>query len=1072
MKKRKWLLISFIILVALCLLAFGTFFLIRLINQGKTPPLIQIHKPYNHEQLPIGRGIIIHATADAQDGMKSMELWVDNKKLSAVEVNEDEPSPKLVLSAGWTPYPDGDHRIIVRATTEKGVTSQASIHIEAVEFPSQPSTSYIVQEEDTLESIAEAFDVPEEDILEVNEERDPASALDAGEELTLPPEEPDIPAPFDHGPGGDEGEVPADDGEPDAEPDDEPDSDDEPPDPPEDLDPLWLEILEFFFNIEIPTQLQIEVLSLETEGAYSFLHCYASLADAVPQWVPDDDFDQSTDESFFTMGGHGTTWDVAEHFANENAMNLAWVMSKPVPLDISCVGIAEGGTEAIELGRVVDEVEPQRWGVAQSAFSTGGESTFELTYKVSHPAKGLDTSIAPPFDVQISEEDHLLSWEYPPDELETIDGFAVLLNDTLQWTVHRSIQETSIPPEWFILPCGDEYRFTVVAYRMGYPDGDYSNPSDPAIISGDEVGGEGCNRTVIITFETLTTGALGRNPSPVFGSFYANEQMLDFDGRPIEGDNFPTTFGLRQNDRYNISTIMYGFGNDQTQLVVEIPPGNPYVEEYPLWVGFEIYQGGSNVCSGNTAIPENQLAGSYSGSIETDMPLGRLPDWCIVNYTIQSIGDTPVVEPGAEPPLPNLVVQQITTDQASGRPKIHIRNTGLSSWVDQDLDVQVTSYDGVQIGLFEWHNLTIGPGETRILSHGALNPEPPLGICVLLDPDNEVEEQIDRSIAAGIFAERHSYCRPLPDLVIDDVAYHNEHSQLQIEITNQGENPTTSADDGGTLDHANLMVWMEFEEGRPLTQEYTGIDINLRETKTFIWPISELERERMRSGYTLRINPTRSIAEADFSNNEYEVGEVAKLRILWKVGWASFCETGTTLTYGENVGGKNTWTMHLTANVSDADSSRRVVGWDASELEITWRDGNTGESWCHNYLSDWFEVAGDETLLVTTWTGVDIVSYGYRWFAGEGEALTAADDFGGTTHVPPDMDESCFNQPANYPYICRGMSWCSGGCGIMNCSWVGEAGQHNIGAVVARSEDIVNSCYWTTTYIIFKEVEE
>lgn len=1068
MKNRKWLLISFIVLVVFCLLAFGSFFLFRAINQAKTPPLIQIHTPYNHEQLYAGKGVIIHATADAQDGMASMELWVDNTMLSAVEVEEDVPSPKLVISSGWVPYPKGDHRIIVRATTEKGVSSQASIHIEAVDFPSQASTSYIVQEADTLESIAEAFDIHEEDILEVNEELDPAGALDPGEELTLPPEEPDIPAPFDPGPGGDDGEIPVDD----PEPEDEPDTDEDPPDPPEDIDPPLLDIFDFFFNIDFPTQLQIEVLSLETEEAYSFLHCYASLADAVPQWVPDEDFDQSTDESFFSMSGEGNRWDVADHFANENAMNLTWMMSEPVPLDISCVGVAEGGTEAIELGRVVDQVDPERWGVIQSAYSTEGESSFFMTYKVSHPAKGLDDSITPPYNVQLSEEDQLLSWEYPPDELETIDGFAVLLNDTLQWTTYRSIQETSLPQEWFNLPCGDEYRFNVVAYRMGYPDGDYSNPSDPAIIAGDEVGTEGCNRTVIVTFETLTTGALGRNPSPVYGSFFANDHMLEFDGRPIEGDNFPSTFGLRQNDRYNIGTIMYGFGNDQTQLVVEIPPGRPGIEENPLWLGFEIYQGGSNVCSGDLTIGESRLAGSYSGTIETERPIGSLPDWCVINYTIQSLGDTPVVEPGAEPPLPDLRVQKITRDHASGRPKIHIRNLGLSSWVEQDLEVQVTSYEGEQVGIFEWHHLTLGPGETLILSHGALDPEPSLGICVLLDPNNNVEEQIDRSIAAGMFTERQPYCRPLPDLVIDDVTYNNETSILEIDITNQGENPISAADDGGTLDHDNLMVWLEFEDGRPMTQEYTELDLSLRETTTLVWPISELERERMRSGYTVRINPARSIAEADFSNNEYEVGEVAKLRILWKVGWANFCETGNTSVFGENIGGKNTWTMHLTANVQDANGSRRVAGWDAAELELTWRDGNVGDFWCHNYLSDWFEVAGDESLLVTTWTGLDIVGHGYRWIAGQGETLTAADDFGGTIHFPAGTDESCLNQPVSYRYICRGTTWCTGGCGELNCSRLGDAGEHRMVAAMARSEDIVNSCYWNTTYIIFREVEE
>ena len=141
---------------------------------------------------------------------------------------------------------------------------------------------------------------------------------------------------------------------------------------------------------------------------------------------------------------------------------------------------------------------------------------------------------------------------------------------------------------------------------------------------------------------------------------------------------------------------------------------------------------------------------------------------------------------------------------------------------------------------------------------------------------------------------RTCYCRPLPDLSIEKVAYDSEYSQLQIDVTNQGERPITAADNGGSLDHANLMVWLDFEEGRPLTQEYTELDLNLRETKTLIWPLSELERERMRAGYSVMINPAHSIAETDYSNNEYQVGAVAKLRILWRVGWANFCETGTT----------------------------------------------------------------------------------------------------------------------------------------------------------------------------------
>lgn len=1057
MKKRTKILIVLIIIIILILLLIGIFLLVRYVNQAKERPLIQIQQPYNQEKLTYGRGIIIHATATAQDRLSKIELWVDDQLISEKVNPKGEETPNLVLSAAWVPYPLGDHNIIVRAATKRGATGQASIQVEVLESASQSTSSYIVQEGDTIQSIASAFDISEESILEFNSGVDSGGVLEASDELTLPPGAPTIPDPFSEEASGES------DGTTDAI---------EPPEPAAEEESLFLELYGMLFHLSIPTQLQIEILSLETQEAYGFLHCYASLADAVPQWVPDADFNQGTDESFSSLNGAGMTWDVAAYFGGENAMQLSWTDSDPVPLDISCTGVADGGLEAIELGHVVDEIEPAQWGVTQSAYSSGGESSFYLTYQVTYPAKGLDTTITPPFNLQISEEEHTLSWDYPVDEIDGIDGFAVLLNDTLQWTVPSSVQVTDIPEEWFILPCGDEYRFTVIAFRMDYPDGDYSLPSEPAIVSGAEVGSEGCSSTIIVSFETLTTGPLGRNPSPVYGSFFANEQLLAFDGRPIEGDNFPSTLGLRENDFYDISRIMYGFGNNQTTLVVELPPGNWAVEEIPLWLGFEIYQGANKVCSGDVGLYEHLLAGTYHGTIQTDYPVGSLPNWCVVNYTLQPVGETPVVDPGAPPPLPNLEVAQISLDPASGQPRIHVRNVGLSTWANQTVVAQVTSTEGVAIGTFEWPNQTIAPGETSILSHSGLNPVPPLGICVLLDPDNIVEEEIDRSISNGIFAERQPYCRPLPDLTIEDIAFDNEYSQLRIAIANQGEDPVAYGDGGGSMDNEDLVIWLTFAEGRPLILEFPDASQNVRQPMTYVWPLSALERERMRDGYTAIVNPGHTIAETNYDNNEYTVAETARLRILWGVGWANFCETGNTLLYGENVGGKNTWQMHLTATVQDAMGSQRVAGWDSSEFELTWRDGNGGGSWCRPYLSDWFEVAGDETLVITPWAGLDIASHGYRWISGGSESLTAANDFGGTTHVPVGTEESCFEQPLNYPYICVGSTFCSGGCGTLRCSQLGDAGQHIIGPIPAYSDDITNTCYWSTTYMIFKEVDD
>jgi hypothetical protein len=71
-----------------------------------------------------------------------------------------------------------------------------------------------------------------------------------------------------------------------------------------------------------------------------------------------------------------------------------------------------------------------------------------------------------------------LTWDYLPD----VDGqpvvteFAILLNDTLQWTVRGNQHITRIPEQSLTNPCGDEYRFTVVAAELNYPDGSYSLP--------------------------------------------------------------------------------------------------------------------------------------------------------------------------------------------------------------------------------------------------------------------------------------------------------------------------------------------------------------------------------------------------------------------------------------------------------------------------------------------------------------------------------------------------------------------------------------------------------------------
>jgi hypothetical protein len=155
--------------------------------------------------------------------------------------------------------------------------------------------------------------------------------------------------------------------------------------------------------------------------------------------------------------------------------------------------------------------------------------------------------------------------------------------------------------------------------------------------------------------------------------------------------------------------------------------------------------------------------------------------------------------------------------------------------------------------------------------------------------------------------------------------------------------------------------------------------------------------------------------------------------------------------------------MDLEANVSGAGTRREVANWTSPEFDVRWND-HSGE-WCRFYTSDWFEVAGDETLTINPSAGLDIVGYGYRWFSGGSEALSAENDFGGTTHVPPGTNSECFTN--GLPFTIQNGAAV---CGPVTCS-VGNEGVHQLGRIEAASDDITGYCWWSTTYAIYREDE-
>jgi hypothetical protein len=220
----------------------------------------------------------------------------------------------------------------------------------------------------------------------------------------------------------------------------------------------------------------------------------------------------------------------------------------------------------------------------------------------------------------------------------------------------------------------------------------------------------------------------------------------------------------------------------------------------------------------------------------------------------------------------------------------------------------------------------------------------------------------------------------------------------------------------------------------------------------------------MMDEYTVVLDALDSILEADEENNTYTVPASARLRVAWPCGWVSFCESGR---YVE--GGANTWQMHLRVSVSGGRSTRTIAEWESPEVETD--SNNRYENWCNSEATkatDWFEVAGDESLNVYRWADLDIVGHGYRWFDGGMDVLHADDNFDGVSPIPLDTPQECLFE-ITCPY-----GWGAGGgvsCVPLTCFDISLEGQHDAGTIYASGDRIAGICYWTTTYMVYRAEE-
>jgi LysM repeat protein len=986
-------------------------------------PLVLIRTPVHREQIPLGESVSTHAMARAESGIARIELWADGTFVTARDNPSGGPTSPLLLNAGWEPNTLGRHYLIVRAISGKGVKGQATVAVDIVEAVAEADTAeHIVQEGETLESIAEDVGVDVEELEDLNPDLDP-EGLQPGDVVHYPEEEPAPggaeepereappsgaePPPAGEPPGG-AGEPPGGGATPSG---GEPSPADEPPPVPHDEAPgSFLYVMEIIGLDGLipadpgagePVGLRAEVLALETDGAYDSLHCYVGLGEGAPRWYPDDDSDQSTAESFASLGGG--SWDVVPHLSGGAVPVISWSGDQPLPINIlTCVGIIEGSTDpAVELEPLALNVRPEAWdGVTRRAVSEGDEGTFTLDYRVSRvellptePQKWIDHSMTPPTNLRLihAGAGYFLGWEYEPEEDEALidGGFRVYLNDTLQWVEPPDSHFTALPSQWVHPPCGDEYRFHITAYyNQDCPDCRESESSNVVTTRTGDPGDPGCGQTVIVTFQTLTTGDLGGDGrydpgdmGPVYGDFYVNDQLVSFDGRC---DRSRCEWGMNHHSEYGIPWLLANHGGGSAQMAVDIPPQDDYAE-----VGFTITDeetGRNNaddlVCRGEVLLDTN-LSTDYT--IDTWQPFDAPVDRCLVSVTFRPVTSAPVGEPGGPPPLPNLTVEKMTVQDPGGQLRIHVRNTGLAALSRRDLDVEVVRRSGESLGVYTWPDITLEPGERTVLQQSGLAPERPLDTCAILDPNNTVNEEGEEIEWAA-----YSYCPPLPDLTITDAEYDAPGDRLLVTVQNVGEAP---------LEHRNVSLVVTLADGstlsdRPVWRSDVTVE-RVHRTTLELAGIGEEQRARMMGGYTVAVDPIDSIAETDEDNNEYVVSAGARLRLVW---WQI---TTHYYPYRRRSDSPQEQTFQVSVLAGRCPSCRYVANWTAGPFEI--ERGMEGGPWdgmlagAQHFGSGTdaveFEIAGDEPLMVNAQlnmkyrTHTEIIGWG-------GVTLTAEDDWG------------------------------------------------------------------------------
>jgi hypothetical protein len=477
------------------------------------------------------------------------------------------------------------------------------------------------------------------------------------------------------------------------------------------------------YRVEDVTYVEVQVYEFEVLDDYDSIYCYLSLGgEPEEQYGP------------FAPAGE-RYWNVPEDLGS---FRVVVPVDGPLDVYVECEalvtwrspgpGPGDGTGYFIPLGSYSASHDPRDWdGHEIEAESSGGENQFRALYRIcAGSCEG--AAFAPPIltHLGLAGSEVYVHWTWDGDRA-AIDGFNVYMDDNHVGCIspHFDSAPFSRPP------CGRSSQFEVTAFEGPF---DCRRPLRESPRSNSEVRTEPpCPRTVQVTFSGLHTYQLGYYNGPIMGQFFANEgEGIVFDASSGGGRGLR----LEPHSAYDIRADIWDWISEH-RARCGIGGSCPYGTSGPNSVAVELGPDDDLTFGGTITDGDGRTLfdgeHTVSGRDITPGPV-TIRGWKMDLIVLIDV----TIDPGASG-RPDLVISDVTQDEASGQLLIAVFN-GAARLESRDIAVRLERIaDGEIVGSHSWEDVTLAPGEVRVLHDPALVVEP-RDLRVIIDPDNDIDE--------------------------------------------------------------------------------------------------------------------------------------------------------------------------------------------------------------------------------------------------------------------------------------------------------------------------------------------